>query len=305
MSPPDLGLLFSAIASPVASDGSLGEEAARALAERHVDVGVEGIYCGGSSGEGLLLDLDERRRMLAAVLDGVAGRIPVVAHVGAMSTRDSVALAQHAEAGGAVAISMIPPIYYRYSHADVVGHYRTVMDAVGLPMILYNIPQFTGQEFDSGHELLSDPRVIGIKHTAHSMYELERFSRHHPHLQLINGFDEAYLPSLMAGAAGSIGTTVSMQIDTFKAVRALAGAGRLVEARAFQSRINDVIETLVRISVFPAAKRLEQELSGLKLGPCRQPFQPVPDDAVAEIRGLAETVERNNSEARDLLASLG
>lgn len=298
---PDLGLLFSAIATPVTPAGELDEAAARDLADRHVDVGVEGLYCGGSSGEGLLLGVDERQRLLAAVAEGAAGRIPVVAHVGTLSTRDSIALARHAEDVGAVAVSMIPPIYYKFSPAEVAAHYRAVMDAVGIPMIIYNIPQFTGQDLDAGNELLADERVVGVKYTAHSMYQLERIARHHPRLQLVNGFDEAFLPSLAAGATGSIGTTISMQVDAFKAVRAHFRAGRPDEARRFQERINDAIETLVEVGVFPAAKWVEAELSGLPLGPCRAPFQPVPEEAKGRLRELVATVTATNAEARESL----
>ncbi|GAB3816105.1 N-acetylneuraminate lyase [Tessaracoccus terricola] len=298
---PDLGLLFSAIASPLNADGALDEAMARELAAHHVQVGVEGLYCGGSSGEGLLLGVDERRRLLAAVAEGAAGRIPVVAHVGALSTRDSITLARHAQDTGAVAVSMIPPIYYKYSSDEVAGHYRAVMDAVDIPMIIYNIPQFTGQDLQAGDELLSDERVVGVKYTAHSMYQLERIASHHPRLQLVNGFDEAFLPSLAAGATGSIGTTISMQTDTFKAVRAHYRAGRLDEARRFQERINDAIETLVDVGVFPAAKWVEAELTGLPLGPCRAPFQPVPAQATERLRELVTTVTATNAEARESL----
>ncbi|MCC2594317.1 dihydrodipicolinate synthase family protein [Tessaracoccus sp. OS52] len=299
---PNLGLLFSAIATPVTRDGGLDADVAARLAAQHVERGVEGLYCGGSSGEGLLLTPDERQRMLAAVVDGAAGAIPVVAHVGALSTREAITLAEHAQEVGAVAVSMIPPIYYKFTPEEVLAHYRAVMDAVDLPMIVYNIPQFTGQDIGAGDELLADERVVGVKYTAHSMYQLERISRHRPNLQLVNGFDEAYLASLVAGASGSIGTTISMQTDTFKAVRAHHDAGELAAARGFQRRINDVIEKLVDVGVFPAAKWVEAQLSGLELGPCRSPFAPVPPAAEPRLRELVGTIEANNEEARASLS---
>lgn len=80
------------------------------------------------------------------------------------------------------AVSMIPPIYYSYPSTAVVAHYRAVMDAVDLPMILYNIPQFTSVEFNArtGAELLADPRVIGVKQTAHNMFALEQMKAAYP-----------------------------------------------------------------------------------------------------------------------------
>ncbi|MFT3888807.1 MAG: dihydrodipicolinate synthase family protein [Arachnia sp.] len=302
MTGPDLARLFSAIASPVAPDGSLPAGVAGRLAAAHVERGVEGIYCCGSSGEGLLLSVAERRLLLEEVVAAVDGAVPVVAHVGAASTRDALELARHAAAAGAVAVSMIPPIYYRYTADEVIGHYRDVMDAALLPMILYNIPQFTGQEFQADHPLLADPRVVGVKHTAHSMYQLERMARAHPELHLINGFDETYLAATVAGATGTIGTTVSLQVDCFKAVRALVRRGDLARAQEFQRRINDVIEVLVDVGVFPAAKWVESRLTGVDLGPCRAPFAEVDADGARRLEGLVERIGQDAEEARAAVA---
>ena len=301
VSSPDLSRLFSAIASPVAPDGSLPAGVAGRLAAAHVERGVEGVYCCGSSGEGLLLSAAERAQLVEEVIDAVGDAVPVVAHVGAASTREAIGLARHAAAAGAVAVSMIPPIYYRYSADEVTGHYRAVMDAVDLPMILYNIPQFTGQEFQADHPLLSDPRVVGVKHTAHSMYQLERMAKAHPTMHLINGFDETYLAATVAGATGSIGTTISLQTDCFKAVRALAGAGDLAGAQGFQRRINDVIEELVAVSVFPAAKWVESQLTGIDLGPCRAPFAEIGAEGQRRLRSLVERIADDAAAARSAL----
>ncbi len=302
---PDLSRLFSAIASPVATDGSLPTGVSGRLAAAHVERGVEGIYCCGSSGEGLLLTTSERKQLVEEVTGAVGDQVPVVAHVGAASTREVIDLARHAAGCGVVAVSMIPPIYYHYTADEVTAHYRAVMDAVDLPMILYNIPQFTGQEFRADHPLLSDPRVAGIKHTAHSMYQLERMSQANPSLQLINGFDEAYLSATVAGATGTIGTTVSLQIDSFKAVRALVRAGDVAGAQEFQHRINDVIEELVAISVFPAAKLVESQITGVDLGPCRAPFSPVAEAGQQRLRVLMRRMQADALRAREACARLG
>lgn len=301
---PDLRRLFSAIASPVAADGSLPVGVAARLAEAQVARGVEGIYCCGSSGEGLLLSLPERIHLVDEVVDAVGDRVPVVAHVGTASTRDSITLARHALEAGAVAVSMIPPIYYHFTAQEVLDHYLAVMDAVDLPMIVYNIPQFTGQEFTSDHPLLDDERVIGVKHTAHSMYQLERMADRHPRMQLINGFDETYLSATVAGATGAIGTTISLQTDVFKAARALLQAGEVEHARRFQGRINHVIEELVSVSVFPAAKWVEARLSDLDLGPCRAPFSAIGGEGQARLTALLDTLRDDKAAAIEVLRAM-
>lgn len=281
MSSSVLSCLISAIASPLGQNSDLDLDVLKLLACYQLEKGVEGFYCNGSSGEGLLLTPQERRDALEAVLSVAEGRVPVITHVGALSTRDSIELAKHAADVGAEAISLTPPIYYRYSEQEIRGHYLAVLDAADIPLILYNIPQFTGRSLDPNDPLLDDPRVIGVKHTAHNLFELERMVTAHPEVAVINGFDETYLAATAAGAVGTIGTTVGIQIDRFKSVREALAKGDIVSAQKTQSEINDVINALVKVNVFPAAKWLESKLTGLPLGPCRKPFGTI-DDAGAK-----------------------
>lgn len=291
----DLGVLMAAIATPYDADDAVDTTAITTLVNNYVSRGVEGIYCCGSSGEGLLLSADERTSVVEAAVTAAAGRIPVVAHVGALSTREAIDLAERAQRSGASAISMIPPIYYSYGNQAIIDHYRAVLDAVELPLIVYNIPQFTGTEFtvDSGAALLGDPRVIGVKQTAHNMYALERMKAAFPDKAYINGFDEVFVPAIAAGARGTIGTTVGLQIELFRAARALLDAGDLAGAQRVQSRINHIIAELVAVDVFPAAKYLSGRSAGGagSLGDCRRPFRALAPTDRARLDGLGRTLD--------------
>ncbi|WP_341955702.1 dihydrodipicolinate synthase family protein [Microbacterium sp. LWH13-1.2] len=291
----DIGVLMAAVATPYDADGEVDMGLLTALVDDYAKRGVEGIYCCGSSGEGLLLSPDERTAVVETVVAASEGRLPVVAHVGALSTREAIALAQRAEQAGASALSMIPPIYYSFDAETIVAHYRAVLDAVDLPLIVYNIPQFTGTEFDvvTAGALLDDPRVIGIKQTAHNMYALERMKAAYPDKAYINGFDEVYVPAVAAGARGTIGTTVGLQIELFRAARSLLDAGDLPAAQRVQRRINHVISELVAVDVFPAAKYLSGRSAGGAgvLGDCRMPFRPLTADDRIRLDRLAETLD--------------
>lgn len=291
---------MAAIATPYDRNGELDTSMLAMLVRDYVGRGVEGIYCCGSSGEGLLLSADERTAIVETAVAASAGAVPVVAHVGALSTRDAIDLGRRAQAAGASALSMIPPIYYSYGAWAIVDHYRAVIDAVDLPMIVYNIPQFTGTEFDveTAGELFGDPRVIGIKHTAHSMYALERMKASFPDKAYINGFDETFVAAMAAGARGTIGTTVGMQFELFARARALLDAGDLMAAQIVQSRINDVIAELVAIDVFPAAKYLSGRNAGRagSLGPCRLPFRELSDVDRARLDALGDVLDMNVTE---------
>jgi len=287
----DVSVLSAALATPYDERGDVDEEKIEQVVDHYVVRGVEGMYCCGSSGEGLLLSAAERVRVVAAAARAADGRVPVIAHVGALSTREAIDIAVRSEAAGAVAVSMVPPIYYSYGPEAIAAHYRAVMDAVSVPMILYNIPQFTGTEFDpaSAADLLADERVIGVKQTAHNMFHLERMRRAHPNKAFIGGFDEVFVSAIAAGASGAIGTTIGFQIELFRAAREFMRRGDLAAAQRVQARINEVVAELVDIDVFPAAKHVSGMPFG-GLGNCRAPFLPLTTEGRARADRVSDVV---------------
>ena len=140
--------IYSALITPMHADESVNYDMLAQLVQYELAQGVEGFYCCGSSGEALLLSLEERMRILDVVLRAVDGRVPVISHVGTIRTADVIQLAAHAAAAGASAVSMIPPYYYHYTTEELLGYYEDVIRAVpGIGVIIYNIPQFTGVSF--------------------------------------------------------------------------------------------------------------------------------------------------------------
>lgn len=286
--------LFVATTTPMRDDESVDLDALAELVDTDIGRGVEGVYVGGSTGEGMLLALDERVAVARTAVGAAAGRVPVIAHVGAMTTRDAIELARAAQQAGVSAVSMIPPLYYRYSTADVTAHYRAVIDAVDLPFIVYNIPQFTGRDVvDGGYEqLLELPQVVGIKHTSQNLFGAERLVARYPDVALINGFDELYLPALTMGATASIGTTVGLQIQLFRSLRARATAGDFTGAHAVQVRINETLDGMVREEVFGAAKYLVGKYA-VPCGRCRRPMPPLTDESLRRLDAVWERLQRN------------
>lgn len=286
--------LFSAAVTPMDADESVDLDALEAMIEADLARGVEGLYVCGSSGEGVLLSEAERKRIARTAVAAAAGRAPVVSHIGAMSTGEAIRLAEDARDAGIAAISMIPPLYYGYSTAEVVQHFRAVIDTVDLPFVLYNIPQFTGRDISEGgfEELLELPQVIGVKHTSRNLYGAERIIKRYPHLSLINGFDESYLPALSIGARGAIGTTLGVQIELFLALRRRFDANDLEGARVVQARINDTVEAMVAEGVFGAAKYLGGKNS-VPLGDCRRPLPSLDDAARSRLDEVQERLQAN------------
>ncbi len=282
--------IYAALITPFNEDESLNEEALRRLVQHELDNGVEGFYCCGSSGEGLLLSLDERKRVLEVVLDESRGKVPVISHIGTVAVRDVIELAQHALNAGADAVSMIPPYYYNFSMNEIIDYYLDVVNAVPeLPVIVYNIPQFTGVSFnrDNAERLLENDHVVGIKHTSTDLFGLERMKHDFPDKVYFNGFDEIFLSGLVAGANAAIGTTVNLYPKTFRRLMDLYRENRIEEAEKVQSLINHRVQEMVKVGIFSAVKYMFLK-QGIDCGTCRRPFAKLDDAQKSRLDKLIE-----------------
>ena len=280
--------IFSALELPMREDESINYELIPKLIDYQLDLGAEGFYCMGSSGEALLLTVEERKKALEKILEAVNGRVPVIAHVGTIRTEDVRSLARHAADAGVDAISMIPPYYYKFSMDEIISYYEDVIRSVpDIGVIIYNIPQFTGIEFnkDNAGRLLENERVIGVKHTSYNLYVLERMKSLRPDLVLFNGFDEQFLGALAMGAEATIGTTVNILAPLFVKIRDYFKQGMLSEALKVQNEMNFCMEELCKVGIFSAVKYVLKK-RGIEAGSCRKPFHTLTPEECARLDAM-------------------
>lgn len=265
------------------NESGIDSEKVKTHVKSLASAGVNGFYVGGSSGEMVLCSIEERKRLLEAVIEA-AGRLIVVAHTGAMSTADAIELTRHAEKVGAAAVSSVTPLYYKYSFPEIKHYYERLADASTLPVIIYNIPAITGTTLSHGQlaELLSIENVGGMKFTSSDFFTLNLLTQEFPDKVFYNGSDEMLLSGLAAGADGGIGTTYNFMPKHIVGIYRLFSEGRISEARELQSRANRVIDTVVRLGTLPASKYMIK-LSGTDYGECREPFMPLTDAAKHEL----------------------
>ena len=136
--------VFPALLTPFTEQGKVNDKAIADLVAFNVAKGVDGFYVGGSTGEGLLLTVDERKQLFAAAAKANAGRTTMIAHVGTICTEHAIELARCAQDLGYDAISAVAPYYYSFGYDAVKGYYNDIADSVDLPMILYNFPAANG-----------------------------------------------------------------------------------------------------------------------------------------------------------------
>ena len=278
------GSIFAAMLTPMRDDGSVAPERIRALVDFILSRGVEGLYAGGSTGECVLLGRDERAELLSALASEAGGRCSLVAHVGAASTGDAVALARLAGRAGYDAVSAIPPYYYKFSFQEIADYYAAIADAAGLPLIVYNIPSLTGVDLGTDQllELLRDPRVGGIKFTDKNVFQFSRLRQAVPGKRFYFGTDEMFICAAAAGTDGGIGSTYNLIGDVYVGIRAAVEEGDIATARALQTKANDLIEILIQTGVVPGLKHAMNRL-GVPVGGCRRPFRPPPPDALRKL----------------------
>jgi len=285
----NLAGIYPALPTPMAADGQINRASLRKLVDFVISQGVDGLYVGGSTAESLLLTEDERKQIAEIVLDQAAGKVKVIIHTGAGGTDAALRLSKHARAHGADAISSVPPIYFKYTTEEIIGYYLDLIELSDMPLVVYNIPAFTGINMTQGaiRELFKHPRVVALKHTNTNMYELERVLTHNPSLIALNGYDEAFLSGLSMGASGMIGSTVNFMARKFIALRDAFLGGKHAEALRFQAEVNEVVETMVEVGVFNAVK-YAMTLRGVECGSCRSPFKPLTEADKKRVKAVLE-----------------
>ena len=158
-----------AIVTPFARDG-VNEEALRALLRYQIEAGTDALVVNGSPGEAATMTPAEQRRVVEVAVAEAGGRVPVVAGVGGSATAAVVELARAARDAGADALLLAPPPYNKPSQAGIVAHYRAVLDAADLPLIVYNVPGRTACNIlpATVEEIASDERVVAVKEASAS-----------------------------------------------------------------------------------------------------------------------------------------
>ncbi|MDF2726002.1 MAG: dihydrodipicolinate synthase/N-acetylneuraminate lyase [Paenibacillus sp.] len=255
--------------------GEVSPKAAKRLTRFLIEKGVNGLYVGGGTGEGILQTAEERMSILEAVLEENAGQVTVTAHIGANITKDSVRLAQHAEQAGADAVSSIPPFYYTYSEDAVKAYWDAMMDNCELPFIIYNIPAATGFNMSTAmlKDMLTRSKLLGIKMTTFSVYDIQQFKAiGGDKFKVFNGPDQQYLAGRLMGADAGIGGTYCAMPELFVRLERHIQNGQMKEAQDLQVVINEIITDIRAIGLFAALK----ELVRLRGVDCGQPRLPLP-----------------------------
>ncbi len=243
------GGMWPALVTPFGADGKPALDVVEQLVDLFAKQGLDGLYVTGSTGQWPLLTVEERQAIVERCVKASAGRIPIMAHVGAVATEDAVTLAKHAKQVGADAVSTVAPIYYAHSSDVVFEHYRRVGAASDLPLFVYHIDQ--AQKIAVGpkeytERILALPNIAGMKITAGDLY---LFGLIHSfagdRLQLFSGADEVMCQAVLSGSIGAIGTFYNVFGPACQNARKAMLAGQVEKARTFMLAFQQVIARVI------------------------------------------------------------
>lgn len=237
------------VLTPFDEQGNLDTGALVTLVDYLIDRGVHGLFPGGTTGEGPLLTVDERKLLGETVVKAAKGRIPVIIHTGAITTAATVELSLHAQAIGAVAAAVMPPFYFRHSDAALMAHYLTVTRAApDFRFYLYNFPFVSNNTltFEFVTALMAKaPNIVGMKDSSGSLELLSRLAGvTGGAFNTANGGDGQILAGQAMGLDACVSGNANVVPELVVALYEAAAAGDITRARVLQQRLNRVRELL-------------------------------------------------------------
>ncbi|MGK2227542.1 MAG: N-acetylneuraminate lyase [Devosia sp.] len=278
----EIGGVLPALVTPFDENEVFDEGRMRSIVDFLIGRGVDGLYVTGSTGEAFMMSPEERKRVLEVVTDEVKGRVPVMAHVGAISTLHSIDLARHAEKVGVDALSAVPPFYWGFSQDQIVSYYTDITASTALPMCAYNVPLAGLFGFDMIKRLAEIPGVEGIKYTAPTHFDIMRIKAEiGKDFIIYSGSDEMAMSGLNFGADGIIGSFYNCIPEVFLALYAAVRAGDMTKAKSLQEVGNAIIFFSLSRSPIATIKRA-MAWQGADAGYCRKPFDNYYEAAAEE-----------------------
>ena len=284
--------VLPALISPLKQDGTADEPAIHRLVEHVLAGGVHGLVPLGSTGESASLDETTRRRVLAAVVEASAGRVPVICGVAQSHLAAARVEVQAASRLGAAAALVTPPFYYPTDQRTVLAFYRRLAADSPLPILLYNIPQFTKvvTEPATVATLAHEGTLAGIKDSSRDFEYFENVciaTRDLPAFRIFTGSDTMLLPALVMGGAGTICGAANVAPAWVVRIYDDFQRGDWDAARAHQDALFELV-LAVRGGVFPVAIKSALHLLGVCDPWPAAPVEPLDERSEGRLRQLLD-----------------
>ena len=276
---------ITALVTPF-KDDKIDEAAFRALIDWQIQSGTHGLVPCGTTGESPTLSHDEHKRAVDICIDEARGRVPVIAGAGSNNTREAIDLARHAEKAGAAGILVVTPYYNKPGQEGLYHHFKAVNDAVGVPILIYNIPprSVIDMTVDTMKRLFELRNIAGVKDATANLarVSLQRQVLGADFIQL-SGEDMTALAYMAAGGHGCISVTANVAPQSCAALQEAALDGDYKAALAQQDRLVPLHAALF-VEPNPAGPKYALSVLGRMRDEVRLPMVPVTEATRITIR---------------------
>ncbi|MEF7617438.1 4-hydroxy-tetrahydrodipicolinate synthase [Aquincola sp. MAHUQ-54] len=202
-----------ALVTPMHEDGSVDYPTLRALIDWHIAEGTDCIGVVGTTGESPTVSVEEHCEIIRVSVEQAAGRVPIMAGAGANSTQEAIELTRFAKKVGADCSLQVVPYYNKPTQEGIYRHFRTIAEAVDLPVVLYNVPGRTVADMsvETALRLSEVPGVVGIKEATGNIERAAWLVRQKPKgFSLYSGDDATAIALMLLGGQGNISVTANV-----------------------------------------------------------------------------------------------
>jgi 4-hydroxy-tetrahydrodipicolinate synthase len=276
---------FTALVTPF-KNGSVDEKAFRDLVEWQIAEGTSGLVPVGTTGESPTLSHEEHKQVVEWCVDQAGGRVPVIAGAGSNSTKEAVELSKHAEEAGADAVLVVTPYYNKPTQEGLYQHYKAINDAIGIPIIIYNIPprSVIDMSVDTMKRLFELKNIAGVKDaTANMARTSQQRAALGPDFNQMSGEDITALGFMAHGGHGCISVTSNVAPRLCAEFQGACLRGDFHTALKLQDKLAPLHLNLF-IETSPAPVKYALSLLGKCADTVRLPMVPASEKARVAVR---------------------
>lgn len=293
MANPRFGRLITAMVTPFTPRLDLDLPRAGALASRLFDQGSEALVVCGTTGESPTVFYDQKLELFRAVIDAAGDRGPLIANVGDNCTADSVEFARKVTSLGVDAIMCVVPYYNKPPQEGMYRHFRSIAEAVDVPVILYNIPGrcVVNMTAETTLRLANDvENIVAVKEASGDLAQIARIVEGAPDgFEVLSGDDEMTLPMMGVGGTGVISVASHVAGPQMREMVEAHAAGDHTRALSLHLRLLPLFKALFK-TANPILVKDALAQCGFSVGTCRLPLVPPTPEQSAELGRVLEHI---------------
>ncbi len=285
--------IIPAMVTPLDVHEELDLVALRGLVNHLINGGVHGLFPIGSQGEFYAFTPQEKRQVWEAVVEETAGRVPVYAGTGGITTREVIELNKIAEATGVDAVSILTPFFIHPSEKELYDHYIAIAEATRLPVLLYNNPGRTGVRLSPRlvARLAEHPNIVGIKDSGGDLTQtIEMIQQTGDDFAVLMGRDSLIYAGLHHGIKGAIAATANVAPSVVVEIYEAFQEGDWERSLAAQEKLLP-LRLAFDLGTFPVVVKDALNMIGVPVGPPRRPLQSVTGEAQDKLRSILGKLE--------------